>query len=99
VSVFRRFEAQILRVLVMPELGEPAVSSIERDAVFVNYEYSGCGYFLTVRHPDLPLERIVCDKPVVLGLAHGIRSGFIIFMNSHKVASVMTTQPRSSTRH
>ena len=72
-SVFRRFEAQILRVLVMPELGEPAVSSIERDAVFVNYEYSGCGYFLTVRHPDLPLERIVCDKPVVLGLAHGIK--------------------------
>jgi len=52
--------AEVVKLsLVMPKLGELAVSSIERDAVFVNYEYSGCGYFLTVRHPDLPLERIV----------------------------------------
>jgi hypothetical protein len=82
VSVFRRFETQILRLLVIPKLDEQVVSSIEQNAEFVNYEYSGCGYFLTVRHPDIPHERIVCDKPFVSGLALGIRSGFVIFIQN-----------------
>jgi hypothetical protein len=80
VSAFRRFETQVLRLLVIPKLGEKVVSSIEHNAEFLSYEYSGCGYFLTVRHPDLPLERMVCDKPFVSGLAQGIRSGFVIFI-------------------
>jgi hypothetical protein len=49
-------------------------------AEFVRYEYSGCGYFLTVRHPEIPQERIVCNKPFVVGVAQGIRCGFIVFI-------------------
>jgi hypothetical protein len=82
VGAFRRFETQVLRLLVVPKLNEQVVSSIEQNAEFVNYEYSGCGYFLTVRHPAIPLERIVCDKPFVSGLARGIRAGFLIFMEN-----------------
>jgi hypothetical protein len=81
-SAFRRFETQVLRFLVVPKLSEHVVSSIEQNADFVSYEYSGCGYFLTVRHPAIPHERIVCDKPFVSGLARGIRSGFVIFIEN-----------------
>jgi hypothetical protein len=78
VSAFRRFETQVLRFLAIPKLGEHVVSSIEQNAELVSYEYSGCGYFLTVKHPEIPLERIVCDKPFVSGLAQGIQAGFLI---------------------
>jgi hypothetical protein len=81
-GAFRSFETQVLRLLAIPRLGEQVVSSIERDAEFVDYDYSGCGYFLTVKHSALPLERIVCDEPLVCGLAQGISSGFIIFIEN-----------------
>jgi hypothetical protein len=82
VSAFRGFETQVLRLLVLPKLGEEVVSSIEHNAEFMSYEYSGCGYFLKVRHPEIPRERMVCDKPFVSGLAEGVRGGFIIFIGN-----------------
>jgi len=45
----------------------------------VSYEYSGCGYFLTVRHADIPVE------PLVSGLARGIKSGFLIFIGNRQL--------------
>jgi hypothetical protein len=80
VSAFRKFETQVLRLLVIPKLNESVVSSVEQSAELVSYEYTGCGYFLTVKHPALPLERIVCNKPFVSGLAQGIKSGFVVFI-------------------
>jgi hypothetical protein len=85
VSAFRRFETQVLRLLVIPKLNEQVVASIEQSAEFVNYEYSGCGYFLTVKHPAIPLERIICNEPFVSGLARGIRAGFLIFMENSQL--------------
>jgi hypothetical protein len=82
VSAFRKFEAQVLRLLVIPKLDEQVVSLIEQNAEIVSYEYSGCGYFLTVRHPAIPLERIVCDKPLVTGVARGVTGGFLIFIEN-----------------
>ena len=55
------------------------------NAEFVSYEYSGCGYFLTVRHPAIPLERIGCDKPSVSGLGRGIRAGFLVFIENGQI--------------
>ncbi len=66
-ELFREFEKQVLRILVMPRLGAEAVKSIEDEAAFVSYEHSGCGYFLTVRHHNVPKNRVVCDTPIVVG--------------------------------
>jgi hypothetical protein len=53
-----------------------------REAEFVGYEYTGSGYFLSVRHATLPKERVVCHEPIVTGSADGITCGFIIFIEN-----------------
>ena len=79
---FREFEKQVLRVLVTPVLGIDAVEAIERDATLVSLEHSGCGYFLTVTHPSVPPNRVVCSKPIVSGHFQNTKCGFIVFMGN-----------------
>ena len=79
---FRVFESHVLRLLVAQTLGENAVEAIEREAELVSYKYSGVGYFLTVKHPSLPSERIVCSKPKVVGRSGNIQSGFVVFIEN-----------------
>lgn len=79
---FREFEKQVLRLLVAPEVGMKIVESVEREAEFVSYDYSGSGYFLTVRHSDLPGRRIVCSEPQVVGRVGNIQGGFVAFIEN-----------------
>jgi hypothetical protein len=81
-QLFRDFEKQVLRLLVTPQLGAEAVEAIERDAELVSYEHSGCGYFLTVRHSNIPTNRIVCSKPIVAGRVDDTACGFIAFIEN-----------------
>jgi hypothetical protein len=80
--VFREFEIQVLRLLVSPALSAEAVETIVREAEFSSYNYSGSGYFLTVKHPSLPIKRIVCSEPHVAGRWRDIQSGFVAFIES-----------------
>jgi len=79
---FREFESDVLRQLVAPGLGAEAVEAIVREAELVSYDYSGAGYFLTVKHPSLPSGRIVYNKPMVVGRVGNIESGFIVFIEN-----------------
>ena len=81
-ELFREFEKEVLRLLVTPHLGVDAVNAIERDAALVSLEHSGCGYFLTVKHGSVPINRVVCDKPIVSGHFHNTTCGFIAFMEN-----------------
>ncbi len=81
-ELFREFEKQVLRILVMPRLGAEAEKSIEDEAALVSYEHSGCGYFLTVRHHNVPKNRVVCDTPIVVGRVANTDCGFIAFMEN-----------------
>lgn len=65
-SVFKAFEAEVLTRLVAPVLGRPLVDSLLGESTLASYTYSGTGYFLTVRHPRLPAERLVCAIAVSL---------------------------------
>lgn len=76
------FEGHVLRPLVVPTLGAETVEAIEREAELVSYDYSGVGYFLTVKHPSLPSERIVCSKPNVVGRSGNVQSGFLVFIEN-----------------
>jgi len=49
-------------------------------ASFVDLDETGCGYFLTVKHPALPRGRVVCDKPLVEGRADDVVCGFVLFL-------------------
>jgi hypothetical protein len=66
----------------MPRLGAEAVKSIEDKAEFVSYEHSDCGYFLTVRHHNVPRNRAVCDTPIVVWHVANTDCGFIAFMEN-----------------
>jgi hypothetical protein len=79
---FRDFEIHVLHLLVAPKLGAEAVEAIVREAELVSYDYSGVGYFLTVKHPSFPSKRIVCDKPNVVGRSGNIQSGFVVFIEN-----------------
>lgn len=65
-------------------LGE-ALQAIERDATMVSFKHTGCGYFLTVTHPDIPEHRIVCNEPMVTGKVGGTRCGFIAFLERREL--------------
>ncbi len=78
------FEKDIIR-----QLCEAYVSHVLLEELFnksvAEYEYSGSGYFLTIRHSELPAERTVCDKPKLLGQWGDIDSGFIVFLENNEL--------------
>jgi YD repeat-containing protein len=84
-SVFVKFEEEVIDKLVSSALTPDLISSLKQDGSLVSYEYDGYGYFLTVAHPLLPKTRIVCGEPVVTGTSGGIRAGFVIFIENHEL--------------
>ena len=69
------FEYKIISELLEYTLGESFVfpeSESKEDLHF-----SGVGYFLTLKNTEFSKERIVLDKPDVLGKLDGIDVGFI----------------------
>jgi hypothetical protein len=79
-SVFADFERAVLAALLQPHLAPAAVRNVLDDAEWVSYEHTEVGYFLTVRHPGLPIERLVCDKPLLVGTCDDIECGFVVFV-------------------
>ena len=85
VRPFRSFEEEALRLLAVPILGAKTVEAIIAEAKLVRYEYSGAGYFVTVRHPVLPTARTVISKPIVIGTAGNIEGGYIVFVENREL--------------
>jgi hypothetical protein len=54
--------------------GVLAVGDVER------YEYTGSGYFLTVKHRDLPVETMTLAEPFVVGTTGDVQAGFVVFL-------------------
>ena len=79
-SVLKEYEQEVLNLLAPSALSPKQIEAVVHEGKFVSYDYSGCGYFLTLSHPNLPMERKVCDKPIVIGHAEGVDCGFIIFI-------------------
>jgi hypothetical protein len=46
----------------------------------LRYEYTGCGYFLTVTDESFPEERRTLCEPAVVGVNGDVRAGFIVFL-------------------
>jgi hypothetical protein len=74
----------VIRLLTAAVLPPDTLDTVLHQPQSVSYEYTGCGYFLTLVHSSLPRDRIVCDKPLVLGESGGVQSGFVVFLeNNH----------------
>jgi hypothetical protein len=84
-SVFVKFEEEVIDILVVGTLTRKLITSLKRDGLLVSYEYTGYGYFLKVAHPLLPKTRIVCSQPMVTGTSGDIHASFVIFIENHQV--------------
>jgi len=78
--VFKDFEKAVLSILLKDSFSDEGVEKIQNEAEFISYDYTGCGYFLSVRNELLPKQRQVCDLPLVIGEYHDITCGFVVFL-------------------
>jgi hypothetical protein len=76
---FRDFEGEVVRICLESHLPAGGVEAVLGSATWVSYDYTGSGYYLTVRHPSLPSARVVCDMPLT-GRSGNIVCGFVIFL-------------------
>lgn len=84
-SLLREYEKTVVRLLASRVLSPQQLDAVIREGELVEYDYTGCGYFLTIKHPALPTERIVSDTPKLTGSANGIISGFVIFIEDGRL--------------
>jgi hypothetical protein len=77
---FREFEIKAIRLMTEAALAGELLQSVISDAEVVGYEYTGCGYFLTVKHAALPLEKKTLHVPAVVGTAGDVQAGFLVFL-------------------
>jgi hypothetical protein len=84
-EILKDYEKKVLSLLVSDVIPSDKLNDIVRDSELVGYEYTGCGYFLDVSHPFLSKNRIVCDRPIVIGEADGITCGFIVFIENNQL--------------
>jgi hypothetical protein len=81
VKPFREFEREVVKICLASHLPIDEVEAVIDSAVWVSYNYTGCGYYLTVRHPSFPSARVVCDMPLT-GTSGNIVCGFVIFLEN-----------------
>ncbi len=84
-SVFKDYETKVIYLLASSALSPRQLEALVSEGEFVGYEYTGSGYYLSARHPSLPGERIVCDRPLLMGKADGIDCGFVIFIEDGRL--------------
>lgn len=84
-SVVKNYEKEAIKILLNRVLSPTVIASIVEHGEFVKYEYTGSGYLLTLRHPDLPKNRLVCSYPKVVGISNGVDSGFVVFLQNHEL--------------
>lgn len=81
-GIFRAFEAGVVRRLAAGRLAPELVESVLASADQVSCEHSGAGYFRAVSHPGLPHQRLVPDRPALVGTVDGVSCGFVVFMEA-----------------
>jgi len=77
---FLRFEAEAIRLMVGDALTASTLDEVLAVDAPERYEYTGSGYFLTVKHPGLPADRRTLSDPFVVGIAGDVRAGFVVFL-------------------
>jgi len=80
VKAFLPFEVQAIRLMAGAVVPEPLLERVLAAAKADHYEYTGCGYFLTVKDPELPVERRSLWEPPVAGVAGEIQAGFVVYL-------------------
>ena len=84
-EVLKDYEKRVINLLTSNILSQEQLNEVIQNAELVEYDYTGCGYFLTMRHPFLSEDRIVCSEPNLIGEADGTTCGFVIFIENKEL--------------
>lgn len=76
------YERTAIAALVDGHLPLDVVTSVLTDGHLVSLEHTGAGYYLTVSHPSLPTERLVCNEPLLFGRVDELECGFVVFLEN-----------------
>ena len=84
-SALRDFEIEAIDLMCRDTLTPDQIQFLVRLESAESYEYTGCGYFLTVAHPALPNLTCTLSSPPVQGLSGEISAGFVVFLSPYKL--------------
>ncbi|GLQ48501.1 hypothetical protein GCM10007862_35520 [Dyella lipolytica] len=84
VDSLRDFELHAIHLMADDVLTPEQFVALHKLVTPANYEYTGCGYYLTVRNPSLPEQERTVSVPVV-GRADDIVCGFLLFLGNNEL--------------
>ena len=79
-TAFLPFEAEAIRLMAAGALTATTLDEVLAVDDVQRYEYTGSGYFLNVKHRDLPAETMTLAEPFVVGIAGDVQAGFVVFL-------------------
>lgn len=85
VDELRDFEIEAISRLATGVLSQEQIEGLKSLKAAARYEYTGCGYFLTVADPGLPSERQTLSVPIIIGTADDVVCSFIVFLGEHEL--------------
>jgi hypothetical protein len=81
-GVFKQYEEDVLDILLSGTLSCEQISAVKAEGKLSRDQHTGHGYLVSVTHPCLPLNRIICHTPMVVGSAEGIECNFSVFIDN-----------------
>jgi len=85
VSVLKSFELSVLNLLTAGVFPKPQVERFYAKGELIDLHFTGVGYFLTLRHSELPDARTVLSDPSISGKVGDLLTGFIAFVENNEL--------------
>ena len=74
----RSFEIQAIGLMAEGRLTEEQLCAVSRVESISGYEYTGSGYYISIKHPCFPEATHALSHPTVVGTAGEIQAGFVL---------------------
>lgn len=81
----RDFEREALTTLLAGVFRDDVIRRIIDEGDFVSCDFSGAGYFVTLRHDLAPKNHRICGEATVNGRADGYLAGFLAILMDGEV--------------
>ena len=83
-TTFREFEVKAIRLMAAEFLPDALTERICSHVGVSEYEYTGCGYFLSIEEEWIPEENTVLSELSVVGRNGMIQAGFVVFIGENE---------------
>ena len=76
------YEQEVLKILCNDVVPNSVLHELTVNPESINCKFTGAEYILDIKHKELPINRIVCDKPTVIGQYQEQEVGFNVFIEN-----------------